>query len=303
MDAADLAIFATAAKAGGITRAAETLHTVQSNVTQRIRRLEAELGVPLFNRHSRGVTLTSAGTQLLPYAERIGQLLGEAKRAAADGSTARGRIAIGALESATAVRLPPVLAAYGAACPEVDIEIDTGTTAVLVEAVLERRLEAAFVAGAVSHQELLAIPMIQEELVVVTAPWIARLDALAEPAGGGPLKLIVFRSGCSYRTRLEALLAERGVVNPRRLEFGTLDGIIGCVGAGIGVTLLPRVVVARAARDGRVALHRLPSQVARIDTVLIRRRDIFLSTALARFIEIARKQLGNVRAARRGRRR
>ena len=303
MDAADLAIFATAAKAGGITRAAETLHTVQSNVTQRIRRLEAELGVPLFNRHSRGVTLTSAGTQLLPYAERIGQLLGEAKRAAADGSTARGRIAIGALESATAVRLPPVLAVYGAACPEVDIEIDTGTTAMLVDAVLERRLEAAFVAGAVSHQELLAIPVIQEELVVVTAPWIARLDALAEPAGGGPLKLIVFRPGCSYRTRLEALLAERGVVNPRRLEFGTLDGIIGCVGAGIGVTLLPRVVVARAARDGRVALHRLPSQEARIDTVLIWRRDIFLSTALARFIEIARKQLGNVRATGSGHRR
>ncbi|HKX10485.1 MAG TPA: LysR substrate-binding domain-containing protein [Stellaceae bacterium] len=303
MDAADLAIFAAAAKAGGITRAAETLHTVQSNVTQRIRRLEAELGVPLFNRHSRGVTLTSAGTQLLPYAERIGQLLGEAKRAAADGSTARGRIAIGALESATAVRLPPVLAAYGAACPEVDIEIDTGTTASLVDAVLERRLEAAFVAGVVSHQELLAIPVIQEELVVVTAPWIARLDALAEPAGGGPLKLIVFRSGCSYRTRLEALLAERGVVNPRRLEFGTLDGIIGCVGAGIGVTLLPRVVVARAARDGRVALHRLPSQEARIDTVLIRRRDSFLSTALARFIEIVREQLGKVPATRSRRRR
>lgn len=298
MDAADLAIFAAAAKAGGITRAAETLHTVQSNVTQRIRRLEAELGVPLFDRHSRGVTLTSAGTQLLPYAERIGQLLGEAKRAAADGSTARGRIAIGALESATAVRLPPVLATYGAACPEVDIEIDTGTTAVLVDAVLERRLEAAFVAGAVSHQELLVIPVVQEELVVVTAPWIARLDALAEPAGGGPLKLIVFRAGCSYRTRLEALLAERGIVNPRRLEFGTLDGIIGCVGAGIGITLLPRVVVARAARDGRVALHRLPAQESRIETVLIRRRDIFVSTALARFIEIAREQLGNVPAAR-----
>ena len=61
MDAGDLAIFAAAAQAGGMTKAAETLNTVQSNVTQRIRRLEAELGVPLFNRHSRGVTLTSAG--------------------------------------------------------------------------------------------------------------------------------------------------------------------------------------------------------------------------------------------------
>ncbi|HKF73075.1 MAG TPA: LysR family transcriptional regulator [Stellaceae bacterium] len=289
MDAGDLTVFAAAAKAGGITKAAETLHTVQSNVTQRIRRLEVELGVPLFNRHSRGVTLTSAGTQLLPYAERIGRLLHEAKQAAADGPTARGRIVIGALESATAVRLPPVLAAYGVACPEVDIEIDTGTTAALVDAVLARRLEAAFVAGAVSHPELLAIPMVEEELVMATAPWIRALDRLT----AAPLKLIVFRTGCSYRTRLEALLAERGISNARRLEFGTLDGIIGCVGAGIGVTLLPRIVVARAASEGRIALHRLPREAARIETVLIRRHDVFVSTALARFIEIASARLAN----------
>jgi DNA-binding transcriptional LysR family regulator len=88
-------------------------------------------------------------------------------------------------------------------------------------------------------------------------------------------------------------LAERGITNARRLEFGTLDGIIGCVGAGIGVTLLPRIVVARAAREGRVALHRLAPDAARIETVLIRRHDIFVSTALARFIEIARDQLAN----------
>ena len=291
MDAGDLAVFAAAAKTGGITKAAETLHTVQSNVTQRIRRLESELGVPLFNRHSRGVTLTSAGTQLLPYAERIGRLLQEAKQAAADGPTACGRIVIGALESATAVRLPPVLAAYGAACPEVDIEIDTGTTAALVDSVLARRLEAAFVAGAVSHPELLAIPVVEEELVVVTAPWIAGLDGLAAAASLDPLKLIVFRAGCSYRTRLEGLLSERGMVNVRRLEFGTLDGIIGCVGAGIGVTLLPRIVVTRAASEGRVALHSLPPDAARIETVLIRRHDVFVSTALARFIEITRRGL------------
>jgi DNA-binding transcriptional LysR family regulator len=291
MDADDLAVFAAAAQAGGITRAAQTLHTVQSNVTQRIRRLEAELGVPLFNRHSRGVTLTSAGTQLLPYAERIGRLIHEAKLAAVDGTVARGRIVIGALESATAVRLPPMLAAYGAACPEVEIEIDTGTTAALVDAVLARRLEAAFVAGTVSHPELLATPIVEEELVLVTAPWVAGLDRLAAATSIDPLKLIVFRSGCSYRTRLEALLAEHGVTNARRLEFGTLDGIIGCVGAGIGVTLLPRVVAAKAENEGRVALHRLPAEAARIETVLIRRRDIFVSTALGRFIEMARTHL------------
>ena len=122
MDAGDLPGFVAVARAGGIGKAAQSLNTVQSIVTQRIRLVEAELGVPLFHRHSRGATLMSAGAHLLPYAE----LIGEAKRAAADSPVPRGRIAIGALETATAVRLPPLLAAYAAACPEVNIEIATG---------------------------------------------------------------------------------------------------------------------------------------------------------------------------------
>jgi DNA-binding transcriptional LysR family regulator len=288
MDTGDLAVFAAVAQTGGITRAAQQLNTVQSNVTQRVRLLEAELGVLLFHRHSRGVSLTSAGRQLLPYAERIGRLMAEAKQAAADSAVPRGQIVIGALETATAMRLPPVLAAYAAACPEVDIEIVTGTSAALLEAVRERRVEAAFVAGPVDHAELTALPLLEEELVVVSARRLASLDDVVAAA---PLKIVVFRPGCTYRLHLEALLAARGAVGVRRLEFGTLDGIIGCVGAGIGVTLLPRAAVAQAAAEGRVTLHTLPASEASVPTVLVRRADAFVSTALSRFIEMASRQL------------
>ena len=133
--------------------------------------------------------------------------------------------------------------------------------------------------------------MIAEELVVVTAPGIGGLDDLAAQARTSKLKLVVFRQGCTYRAHLEALLSARGVVDVRRLEFGTLDGIVGCVGAGIGITMLPRAVVACAAAEGRVALHALPKAKARVETVLVRRRDSFISTALARFIEIAQQAL------------
>ena len=78
MDASDLAMFVAVAKVGGISKAAQVLNTVQSNVTQRIRLLEAELGVPLFHRHSRGVTLTTVRRpQLAQY------LGGSSSRAAA----------------------------------------------------------------------------------------------------------------------------------------------------------------------------------------------------------------------------
>ncbi len=291
MDASDLTVFAAVAREGGFTRAARVLNTVQSNVTQRIRQLETELDVKLFDRHSRGVTLTSAGAQLLPYAERIGKLLVEAKQAAADGPEPRGRIAIGALETATAVRLPSVLAGYAASYPDVDIEYTTGTSTALVDAVLARQIDGAFVAGPIDQPDLTIVPMLQEELVLVTAPWVTDLDSLSRSRR---LKVIVFRQGCTYRQRLEALLASHDIVDARRLELGTLDGIIGCVAAGVGVTLLPRAVVAKADAEKRVRLHALPRGEGRVDTVFVHRNDAFVSTALRRFIEMAKAQLALV---------
>ncbi|HYD98074.1 MAG TPA: LysR family transcriptional regulator, partial [Alphaproteobacteria bacterium] len=241
MDSGDLKVFAAVARLGGMNRAAAALNTVQSNVTARIQQLEATLGVPLFHRHSRGVGLTDAGRRLLPYAERAALLLAEARRAVADDGTPKGGLAVGAMETTTALRLPAVLAAYAAAHPAVDLVLRTGTTCELTQAVLEHRLEGALVCGPVDHPELEARPAFREELVLVAARHLAGPDVLA---GRPELKIIVFRAGCSYRQKLESLLAGRGVADPRRLEFGTLDGILGCVAAGVGVTLLPRGVVA-----------------------------------------------------------
>ncbi len=291
MDAGDLSVFAAVARAGGINRAAQSLNTVQSNVTQRIRLLERELGVPLFHRHSRGVTLTPAGAQLLPYAQRIGHLIGEARRAATNGPEPSGRLTIGSLETTAARRLPPVLSAYTAAYPDVDIVLETGTTAELVAKIVERRLEGAFVAGPVDHADLAAEPIVEEELVFLTAPSAPKLATYLRRAARGEaeMKLLVLRAGCSYRQRLEQFLAARGLTGLRRLEFGTVDGIVGCVGAGIGVTMMPRAIVAPLVRQGRIAAHALPPRDARVTTMFARRRDAFVSTALQRFLECARQ--------------
>lgn len=287
MESNDLLVFEMVARLGGITRAAAALHTVQSNVTARIRALEHDLGVRLFERHSRGVTLTSAGHLLLPYAAEVGRLLAEAARAVGDTGTPRGSLRVGSLETTAARRLPPVLAAYAAAYPDVDLSLHTGTTAELIADVLDHRLEGALVAGPAEHPALAVEPILDEELVVVTAPDCPTADA-AWAAAGGP-KLLVLRAGCSYRARLERILAERGVVAGRVLEFGTLDAIVGCAAAGIGITLLPRAVIDPAREAGRVALHELPIEQARVTTEFIRRRDAFVSTALACFMQYCKR--------------
>jgi DNA-binding transcriptional LysR family regulator len=285
MDAADLRVFEAVARLGGINRAASELNTVQSNVTARVRLLEERLGTPLFNRHSRGVALTAAGHRLLPYAARVRHLLEDARRAAADDGVPKGSLSVGALETTAALRLSPVLAAYAAAYPEVDLVLRTGTTCELVEAVLEHQLEGAFVCGPVSHPELEEEVVFREDLVILTAPSVRALDELI---GKGDVKIIVLRAGCSYRQRLEAILTKHGAAGLRQLEFGTLEAIVGCVAAGLGMTLLPKSLFGSLWRPDPVAMHELPAAEARAETIFVRRRDAFVSSALAAFLKYAR---------------
>jgi DNA-binding transcriptional LysR family regulator len=287
MDGAALKVFEAVARTGGMNRAAAALHTVQSNVTARIRALEAELGCPLFERHSRGVALTEAGQRLLPYAQRMTRLLADAARAVRDDGTPSGTLTIGTLETTAALRLSPFLAGYTAACPRVDLALRPGTTAELIEAVLEQRVEGAFVCGPVTHPELTEEAMFEEELAILAAPAVTSLDA----AIAGHARIVVLRAGCSYRQRLEALLMRRGVTVMRLMEFGTLEAIFGCVSIGLGITLLPRALIGPVWRAGRVSVHRLASTDALVQTVFIRRREAHVSSALRQFLAHARASL------------
>jgi DNA-binding transcriptional LysR family regulator len=294
MDAAALKVFAAVARLGGMNRAAAELNTVQSNVTTRIRRLEEELGTTLFERHGRGVTLTAAGRRLWPYAARVDTLLDEARRAVVDDGRPQGSLAIGSLETTAALRLSPILATYAATFPDVDLVLRTGTTRELIDATFAREVEGAFVCGPVDHPQLGSEPVFREQLAVATAPKVRSLEDLGRERD---LKLVVLRAGCSYRQRLEEILARRGVVGLRQLEFGTIESIIGCVAGGLGVTLLPGALLEPIRRSGRIALHALPAEEGQVDTVFVRHRDAYVSSALAAFLECARRGLAEAAAA------
>ena len=284
MELTDLKTFAAVARCGGITRAAGEINTVQSNVTNRIRALETEIGTPLFERHARGMTLTDAGRRLLPYADRLNALSNEALAAARDDGVAKGPLAIGSMETTAAVRLPPLLAQFHQRHPEVQLSLRTGPTALLAEAVIANALDGAFVAGPIDHPDLMSTVAFNEELVLLTARRWKTLAALrAGTPASGPT-ILVFRTGCSYRQRLEQLMSELGWPTAARLEFGTLDGIIGCVAADMGVTLLPRAVAERSDQAGIVRMHTLNGPRRRVETLFIRRRAAHEGTALRSFL-------------------
>jgi DNA-binding transcriptional LysR family regulator len=283
MELSDIQTFAAVARTGGITRAAEELNTVQSNVTQRVKALEAEIGTPLFERHSRGMTLTAAGKRLLPYAQKMAALSHEAVLAARDDGEPKGPLAIGSMETTAAVRLPPLLADFHRRFPAVRLSLRTATTADLVAAVLDGVLDGAFVAAPIEHADLVAISAFREELVLVSARrWTSLKELRAGTPESGPTAL-VFRTGCTYRQRLEQIFVEFGWPSAARCELGTLDGMIGCVAADMGVALLPRAVVERSTMIGSVSIHALNPAHARVETLFIQRRTRHQYSALSGF--------------------
>jgi DNA-binding transcriptional LysR family regulator len=202
-------------------------------------------------------------------------------------------LSIGSMETTAAVRLPSLLAEFHKRFPAVRLSLRTAPTADLVAAVLDGSLDGAFVAGPIDHAELSATAAFTEELVLVTARRWASLAALrAGTPESGPTAL-VFRTGCTYRQRLEQVFSEFGWPSAARFELGTLDGMIGCVAADMGVTMLPRAVVGK---NETVSVHKLSAAQSGVDTLFIQRRSAHLYSALQGFVACLNKN-GEVIAA------
>jgi DNA-binding transcriptional LysR family regulator len=268
IDLTALEIFKAVAEQGGITKAAARLHRVQSNVTTRVKQLEARLGRTLFLRQHRRLVLSADGQRLLAYADRLLRLSSEAEAALRSGAPT-GPLRIGALESTAATRLPPLLSRYHRAYPDVRIDLVTGTTGALIARVLNHEVEAAFVAEPFAADELEIEPAFTEELVLIASKRRARVKT---PKDIGCTTLIAFATGCSYRRRLEAWLGAGKVVPERVMEFGSYHAIVACVAAGAGIAVVPRSVLRVSVARGDVAVYRLPPAVAKARTCLVWRR-------------------------------
>jgi DNA-binding transcriptional LysR family regulator len=266
VDLAQLRIFKAVVEEGGVLRAARKLHRVPSNVTTRVKQLEAALGVELFVRDRRRLFLSPAGEQLLAYADRLLRLAEEARTAVA-GTTPRGALRLGALESTTASRLPPILARYHRAYPAVRVELTTGTNDALTAAVLERRVDAAFVAEPPSSAELAHLPAFAERLTLISSLAHRRIRTPADVEGDS---IVDFPDGCAYRRRLQRWLGAASAAAPV-LNLGSYHAIVACVAAGAGVALVPESVL-DAVHGAQVRRHAMPRAISAVVTPLVWRR-------------------------------
>ncbi|MFT4113951.1 LysR family transcriptional regulator [Silvibacterium sp.] len=284
MDIDDLRIVTAVAKHGSMNRAAAQLNMVQSSVTARIRLLEEELGVPLFVRHSRGVRLSDAGERLLSFSDRIHTLFDEAVAAVKEDGVPKGALRIGSTEPTVSLRLPPVLAEYARKYPAVALTITLGNTSELIEQVIDQTLDGAFVAGPVQRPGLIEEPVYREDVVLVSQASTRSIDVLRN---SGDVRALVLDQGCSYRDLLTEILETYGIKN-QVLPLASFDAIRSCVESGVGVTLLPKELLAGAWKSASVAIHELAGRTGQVETVFIRRAESTHFSALNAFAVLSR---------------
>lgn len=271
MDLSDLRIFSAVVEEGGITRAAERLHRVQSNVTTRIRQLEEDVGVPLFIREGKRLHLSPAGQVLLDYAGRLLNLAEEARLAVQD-PRPRGLFRLGAMDSTAAVRLPGPVGEYHRMYPDVEFELRTGNPSSLSKAILAGEIDAALVTLPIADAQFEKVAVFEEEPVIVSA-------AGTPAIGKGrkeyfPRTIIAFEHGCPHRKRLEDWYAKHDQMPERTIEMGSYHAMLGCVAAGMGVALLPRSVLTTFPESKRLRVHRLPPGENSLETYLIWRKGV-----------------------------
>ena len=282
LELSDLRIFVTVVAEGGIMKAARKLNRVPSNITTRIKGLEASARVQLFYRHKQRLHLSPSGELLLVYAEKLLRLSEEASSALA-GSAPAGLLRIGALESTTASRLPRVLAEYHEAYPDVRVELTTGTNDALTAAVLDRRIDAAFVAEVPASGELSHLPLFTERLALITSLGHRSIRGPKDVIGDS---VIAFPNGCAYRRRLYRWLGETSSATTRVLDLSSYHAIVTCVGSGTGIALMPESVLDTLPL-AQVQRHRLARQHSHVVTPLIWRTQ-----EQSRALVALREQLG-----------
>ena len=283
---ARLRAFAALARRGSFSAAAEELVISQPAVSKHVADLEAELGTKLVTRGPRRAELTRAGSFVAEYVLRAEAILSQAGRGVVtiDGDLV-GSLAVGASGNGMYL-IPRALALYHRAHPAVALDVITvGTTAETMEAVRAHRVEIGVVGGA-SAPDLETEVLVDDDIVVVAAPAIARRRLTAR--GVEDLTWVSREEGSATRAAVEAAWRDLGINPKRRLSFPSWEGVKLTVAEGLGVTAISRRAVEGELAAHTLALVRIPGWRVRRHLSLIHARDVPLTPAAERFVEALR---------------
>jgi DNA-binding transcriptional LysR family regulator len=305
MDLAQLEVFLAVARERRFSRAAEKLYRTQSAVSQSIRKLEDELGEPLFDRSSRDGLLTDAGSVLQEYAERLLNLRGNAEEALVELRTLqKGKLAIAANEF-TALYLLPVLAEFRRLHPMIRITVRRALGSHIPDDVLRHNAELGVLTYDPQEPQLCSTVVYLDELIFVVPPShplaTARQVSIRQL---GAESFVAHNVASPYREKVIQAFRRHRTPLHMDIELPTLQAIKRFVAMGNGVALLPEISVENELARGE--LIRIPVREMRLHRKmrLVYRKSAGLSHAGRAFLKVAetaaRERRGRYRFQREG---
>jgi DNA-binding transcriptional LysR family regulator len=245
MDLGELQVFLTVAREGSFSRAAERLFRTQPAISLAIRKLEDDLGQPLFVRGARPVRLTDAGTLLRDYAERLINLRDEVKKGLAElQGLERGELSLGVNESSIHALLP-ALAKFRQLHPGVQVRVHRMFSRDIPHEVLNYRLDLGAISFVPRDPQLQATEILKDELTLVVPPKhpLARRREV-EVNDLGQEDFIAHIVESPFRRRVIELFARNRTALNMPIEMPTIESIKRFVQMGMGVAIVPRMCVA-----------------------------------------------------------
>ncbi len=250
VDLRSLEVFYWVARLGSFRGASERLHTTQPAVSQRIAGLEAHLGVRLFDRGSRAVTLTAKGRELLDYADRMLRLRAEMLVAVSEPSGQSGVLRLGVSETIVHTWLSAFIERVHTLYPAVTLEIDVDVSPVLRDALVDNRIDLAFLLGPVSHPHVVNYDLARYPLALVARSDLPLPPEPLDVEDLNRLRIITYPRTTRPHIAVREMLTRRGLPPPRLFSTASLSTMVRMTLDGIGLGIIPAAVVSREVRDG-----------------------------------------------------
>src|SRR5712672_1178869 len=257
MEIHQLRYFVAVADEGNFSRAAAKVRVAQPSLSQQIRKLEAEIGQPLFDRLPRSVVLTEAGRCFIDYARQILASIGDARRCVDELKDAvTGKLAVGAIPTIAPYVLPELVRKFHKDYPEVTLELVEDVTDGIVRRVESGELDVAFASTCQQSPSLCRQPLGTEPLLAL----VPKADRLAKQTliQLDDLKsqrfLLLHEMHCLSQ-QMHHLLQSRRLQPEIALAGSQLRTIANMVAAGIGVSIVPQMMVRHHTTPGCVTLQ------------------------------------------------
>lgn len=281
-----------------ISRAAKLNGLSQSAASQKIHELEKELGVELFDRRTRPLTVTTGGKLVLEYCRDVLRRREELDAALERLSNAvSGQVRLAAIYSVGLSEMAAIEAAFGARFPHAELYVRYLRPERVYQAVSDEEADLGLVSYAESSREVVALPWREEEMVVALAPThkLAGLSALSPKLLEGE-QFVGFDEDLPIEGHVARYLRDHRVTVEITLRFDNLQSIKDAVVHGAGISIMPRRVMHEEIEQGRLVAVRLdPAELYRPVKIVHRRKKVF-NEAVRGLLELLQQQTADVAA-------